>query len=70
MEKIQVDGFVSRAPSRPVGAAAVAGTPIAVLLGWALSVVGVDVPPGAGEALGAIVGAVVGYFTRGGRKGA
>lgn len=68
MEKFEVNSRAGFAPTRPVGTAAVAGTPLAVLLGWGLSALGVEVPPGAGEALGAIVGALAGYFSRGGRK--
>lgn len=54
-------------PSNPVAYGAAGGSPLGVLLVWALGLAGIEVSQEVAAALGTTVGALVGYFTKGGR---
>lgn len=55
------------APSRPVTFGAVGGSPAGVVIVWALQLAGLEVPPEVAAGIGSLVGALIGYFVRGGR---
>lgn len=58
---------LARRPTAPVVAGAAGGSPLGVVLVWALAQAGIDMPAEVAAAVGSFVGALVGYFTKGGR---
>lgn len=57
-------------PSAPVAIGAAGGSPLGVLVVYALQLAGVDVPAEVAAAIGSAVGALLGYFVKGGRRAA
>mgnify|MGYP007082276238 CR=1 FL=1 len=54
-------------PSRSVTVGALGGSPLGIIVVWALMQAGLDVPPEVAAAIGTTVGALVGYIVKGGR---
>jgi len=57
------------APSRAVTAGTVAGGPLAPLIVWGLTALGVPVTPELAACVGTLITAALAYIVRGGRKG-
>lgn len=59
----------SKQPSNALIAGGGAGTSLGTLIELIAAAAGAPLPPGAGSAITGVIGMLVAYFTRGGRKG-
>lgn len=52
----------SYVPNRKIAAAGSVGVPLAIVLAWAISLSGVEMPAEVSTALGAVISTIIGYL--------